>query len=46
MPADPSRLIRSAVDLVVFIARAPADEGPGRVISELLDLTHAKGGAS
>lgn len=45
-PADPSRLIRSAVDLVVFITRTPTGDGPGRVISQLLDLTHAKGGAS
>lgn len=45
-PADPSRLIRSAVDLVVFITRTASGEGPGRVISDLLDLSHAKGGAS
>jgi len=45
-PADPSRLIRSAVDLVVFITRTATGEGPGRVISDLLDLSHAKGGAS
>jgi P-type conjugative transfer ATPase TrbB len=41
-PANPSRLIRSAVDLVVFIARTER----GRTISDILDLTHANGGAS
>lgn len=41
-PANPARLIRSAVDLVVFIARTER----GRVISEILDLNNANGGAS
>jgi type IV secretion system protein VirB11 len=41
-PANPARLIRSAVDLVVFIARTER----GRTISDILDLTHANGGAS
>jgi type IV secretion system protein VirB11 len=41
-PANPTRLIRSAVDLVVFIARTQR----GRVISEILDLNSANGGAS
>jgi type IV secretion system protein TrbB len=41
-PANPARLIRSAVDLVVFIARTDR----GRTISDILDLTHANGGAS
>jgi type IV secretion system protein VirB11 len=41
-PANPTRLIRSAVDLVVFIARTER----GRVISEILDLNSANGGAS
>lgn len=41
-PANPARLIRSAVDLVVFIARTEA----GRTISDILDLTTANGGAS
>jgi type IV secretion system protein VirB11 len=41
-PANPARLIRSAVDLVVFIARTQR----GRTISDILDLTHANGGVS
>lgn len=41
-PASPTRLIRSAVDLVVFIARSER----GRTIADILDFTTAAGGAS
>ena len=41
-PASPTRLIRSAVDLVVFIGRTDR----GRTISDILDLTSTKGDAS
>lgn len=41
-PANPARLIRAAVDLVVFIARTEA----GRTIADILDLKAANGGAS
>ncbi|MBU6407955.1 MAG: P-type conjugative transfer ATPase TrbB [Alphaproteobacteria bacterium] len=41
-PANPARLIRAAVDLVVFIARTEA----GRMIADILDLKAANGGAS
>jgi type IV secretion system protein VirB11 len=41
-PANTARLIRSAVDLVVFIARTER----GRTIADILDLTTANGGAS
>jgi P-type conjugative transfer ATPase TrbB len=41
-PANPTRLIRAAVDLVVFIARMEA----GRTIADILDLKAANGGAS
>ncbi len=41
-PASSARLIRSAVDLVVFITRTEA----GRTIADILDLTTANGGAS
>ncbi len=44
-PATPARLIASAVDLVVFIARTdqPGSRG-GRTIAEILDLTRSIGG--
>lgn len=36
-PASPARLIRSAIDLVVFITRVPSSEGGGgRVITEIM----------
>jgi len=41
-PANPARLIRAAVDLVVFIARTEA----GRTIADILDVKAANGGAS
>lgn len=41
-PANPRRLIASAVDLVVFIART--ERPPGRAIADILDLTQAKEG--
>lgn len=41
-PASPARLIASAVDLVVFIARTDQPgSGGGRTITEILDLTRS-----